>query len=107
MPKLPETATPGWVRKSLAQGAPPAGVTDAGKPECWNAQYASKGEANVWACGYAAEGSAFEAMQKGRSEADTVKFQEGRFYVVVQWRGASRDEITALVRAIQRNLKVK
>jgi hypothetical protein len=106
MPKLPETATPGWTRKSLVKGPSPAGL-DAAKAECWKAEYTSKGEAQVWACGFSSEGSAFEAVQKSRSEANTVRFQARRFYVVVQWNGVSRDEITALVRAVQRDLAAK
>lgn len=106
-PKLPESATPGWTRKSLAKTAVPAGVAGKTQPACWKAEYSTKGSAEVTACGFAAEAAAFEAMQKGRAEADTVKFQEGKFYVIVQWRGVSRDEITALVRAVQRDLKVK
>lgn len=106
-PKLPESATPGWTRKSLAKTAVPAGVAGKTQPACWKAEYSTKGSAEVTACGFAAEAAAFEAMQKGRADADTVKFQEGKFYVIVQWRGVSRDEITALVRAVQRDLKVK
>ena len=106
-PKLPETATPGWTRRSLAQTPPPAGLPGADRAECWKAEYASKGEAQVWACGYSSEGAAFEAVQKGRAEANTVKFQEGKYFVTVQWRGVSRDEITALVRAVQRDLKAQ
>ena len=75
--------------------------------EPYSARNTGQGSAGVWACGFASEGTAFEAMQKGRAEANTVKFQEGKFFVVVQWQGVSRDDITALVRAIQRDLKVK
>lgn len=106
-PKLPQSAAPGWTRKSLAKTATPAGIESKAKAECWKAEYASKGSAEVTACGFAAEGSAFEAMQKGRAEADTVKFQEGKFYVIIHWREVSQDEITSLVRAVQRDLKVK
>lgn len=106
-PKLPQSATPGWTRKSLAKTPVPPGVESKTAPECWKAEYTSKGSAEVIACGFAVESTAFEAMQKGKAEADTVKFQEGKYYVVVQWRGVSRDEITALVRAVQRDLKVK
>jgi hypothetical protein len=106
-PNLPETATPGWTRKSLTEGSSPAGLPSTAKAQCWKAEYASKGEAEVWACGFASEGAAFEAVQKGRAEANTVKFQEGKYFITVAWRGVSRDEITALVRAVQRDLKVK
>lgn len=74
---------------------------------CWKATYANTGQADVWACGYKSDTEAFEAVQKGRAEADTVKFQVGRFFVTVAWRNTSRDEITALVRAIQRDMKPK
>ena len=63
----------------------------------------------VWACGYlqSASGSAFNAEQRARAEADTVKFQEGKYLIVVSWRGGSRAEVTALIRGLQKALQVK
>ena len=106
-PKLPETATPGWTRKSLTKGESPAGLPSGAKAECWKAVYTSQGEADIWACGYASETAAFEAVQKGRAEADTVKFQIQQWFVTVKWRGVTRDQITALVRAVQRSMQPK
>ncbi len=83
------------------------GAPDGLTAECWKARYTGRGDAAVLACGFASEGTAFEAVQKSRAVADTVRFQEGQYYVVVHWSGATRDAITALVRAVQRALKVK
>lgn len=108
-PDLPESVTPGWARKSLEQAPAPAGLPEGSKPECWKAVYTGSGTASaeVWACGYTYGGGAFDAMQRTRAAADTVKFQEGKYLVLVKWAGGSKEEITALVRAVQRTLKVK
>jgi hypothetical protein len=76
-------------------------------PECWKAEYSSgsAGSAEAWICGYSRDGSSFDALQRTAAEANTVKFQEGRRLALVKWNGVSRDEITALVRALQRSIK--
>jgi len=103
-PDLPASVSPGWSRKSLAKSAVPGGVPDGGEPQCWKAEYEGSGKAEVWACGYRASGSAFDAAQRARAEADTVKFQESNYLVIVKWSGGSRTDLTALVRSIQKNL---
>ncbi len=108
-PDLPESVTPGWARKSLEPAAAPAGLPEGAKPECWKAVYtgSNNAAADVWACGFTSDGGAFDAVQRTRAAADTVKFQEGKYLVLVKWAGGSKEEITALVRAVQRVLKVK
>lgn len=66
--------------------------------------YSGGGSAEVFTCGYGNTGAAFDAVQRTRAEADTVKFQQGRYLIVVKWSGGSKEEITALVRAIQKSL---
>lgn len=46
-------------------------------------------------------------MQRARAAADTVKFQEDRYLVLVKWQGGSRDLVTTLVRALQKRLARK
>ena len=106
-PDLPESVSPGWKLSSFDRSAPPAGVSADGEPQCWKADYAGPGSAQVWACGYRASGSAFDAEQRARAEADTVKFQEGKYLVIVNWHGGSRTEVTALIRGLQKALQVK
>lgn len=36
-----------------------------------------------------------------------VKFQEGSYLVLVQWNNVSKENLTALVRAIQKALQLK
>jgi hypothetical protein len=105
-PDLPQSVSPGWAQKSFGQAAPPAGLPETSKPDCWKAVYAGKGSAEVWTCGYGNKGGAFDAAQRARAEADTVKFQEGKYLVIVKWSGSSREEITALVRALQKSMGV-
>jgi hypothetical protein len=84
---------------------PPARLPrQATPPVCWRADYASEGEATVWACGYRVSGSAFDAWQRMDSAANEVKFQKGRYLVIVQWNNVSHSGITALVGALQRSL---
>lgn len=106
-PELPQSVSPGWVQKSFAHSDPPAGLPGGQKTECWKADYAGTGMAHVWTCGFAAESAAFDAAQRFSSGADRVKFQTGKYLVVAEWNGASKTEITALVRAIQKALGTK
>lgn len=98
--------------KEFNPSQPPPDVPVSKSRECWKAVYVIADSANnasseIWICGYAAEGGAFDAMQRSRTEANKVKFQEGRFLVIAKWNGASRQDITTLVRAIQKNLQRK
>jgi hypothetical protein len=107
-PDLPQSVAPGWALKQFDPSAPPPGLPSGSTPQCWRADYASnagKGAAQVWICGYVHESSAFEAVQRARAEADTVKFQVDRYLTIVEWKGVSREEITALIRALQKALK--
>jgi len=104
-PDLPPSVTPGWTLKAFDRSAAPSGLPAGSVPQCWRADYASEGSAQVWICGYAQESSAFDAVQRARAEPDTVKFQVGRYLTIVQWKGVSREEITALIRAVQKALK--
>jgi hypothetical protein len=104
-PDLPQSVAPGWTLKAFDRSAAPSGLPAGSAPRCWRADYVSEGSAQVWICGYAEESSAFDAVQRARAEADTVKFQVGRYLTIVQWRGVSREEITALIRAVQKALK--
>jgi len=107
-PDLPISVSPGWSRVSYDQGPPPPGLPDGPAPECWKASYrGSEGTAEVWACGFRAEGSAFDALQRARAEANTVKFQKDRYLAIVRWNGSSRTDVTALVRAIQKALQMR
>jgi hypothetical protein len=107
-PDLPTSVSPGWSRVSYDQAAPPAGLPEGPTPECWRANYrGAEGTAEVSVCGFRAEGSAFNAMQRARAEANTVKFQEARYLAIVQWNGGSRADVTALVRAIQKALQMR
>lgn len=108
-PALPQSVSPGWTRTSLRRVGPPAGVPTSGAPQCWKAEYsgqaAPQSSADVWACWYSVSGSAFDAMQRARAAAQTVKFQEGNYLVLVNWNDAPKADLTALVRAVQKTLQ--
>jgi hypothetical protein len=106
-PELPESVSPGWKLMSLQATAAPAEVPAGGTPECWLANYAGAGAAQLWLCRYNAETGAFDAAQRARAEAQTVKFQEGAYLVLVKWNNTPKTDLTALIRAIQKTLGKK
>ncbi len=75
--------------------------------QCWKADYAGPGFAEVWICWYKATGNAFEAMQRARAEAQAVKFQEEHYFILVRWNNVPKVSLTALVRAIEKALQPK
>jgi hypothetical protein len=99
-PDIPDSISPGWKLSTLTKSAD-------GEPACWKAEYAGPGSAEVSICWYKATASAFEAVQRARAEAQTVKFQEEHYFVLVQWNNVSKANLTALVRAIQKALQPK
>lgn len=110
-PQLPQSVSPGWTRTSLRRVGPPAGIPTTGAPQCWKADYsgqaAPQSSAQVWACWYQVSGSAFDAMQRARAEAQSVKFQQGNYLVLVNWNDTPKAKLTALVRAVQKALPGK
>ena len=40
-----------------------------------------------------------------RAEAQTVKFQEDRYFILVKWNNVPRASLTALVRALEKALQ--
>lgn len=105
VPELPQSVSPGWTRTSFRASAFPAGIPATGTAHCWHADYSGQGTAEVWVCWYKVSGSAFDALQRGRAEAQAVKFQEGNYLVLVKWNAVPKANLTALVRAIQKALQ--
>lgn len=106
-PELPQSVSPGWKLSSFDRAAAPAGVPPEGSRECWKGDYSGPGAVSVWLCGYKVRESAFDAMQRARTEAQTVKFQEGSYLVLVRWNNVSKENLTGLVRAIQKAVQPK
>ena len=104
-PDIPDSVSPGWKLSSLDKSPLPSGVPSEGAPQCWKADYAGPGMAEAWICWYRAKANAFEAVQRARTEAQTIKFQEGPYLVLVKWNNAPKASLTALVRAIQKALQ--
>ena len=86
----------------MPAGIAPGGIPPDGLPACWKAEYAGQGSAEVWICAYKASTSAFDAVQRARAEAQTVKFQQGANLVLVKWNNVPKASLTVLVRAIQK-----
>src|ERR1017187_1391130 len=84
-PDLPQSVSPGWTLKTYEASPPPPGLPAGNAPDCWKAEYANTGAAQIWIGGYRVSGSAFDAVQRARAEADTVKFQEGKYLVIAKW----------------------
>ena len=105
-PELPSSISPGWSLKSFAEAPAPPDIAAAGSPICWRANYEGQGTAEVWVCGYRGEAGALDAVQRAPAEAQTIKFQEGKNFVLVRWNGAPKAGIEALVREIQNALGI-
>lgn len=58
------------------------------------------------ACSYP-PGGAFDAVQRVPAAAQEVKFEAGRYFVLVKWNNTSKADVTTLVRAIQKILPAK
>jgi hypothetical protein len=101
-PDLPQSVSPGWRLSSFDRSGAPEGVSADGEPQCWKAEYAGQGSAQVWTCWYKERANAFEAAQRTRAEAQAVKFQEGSYLVLVRWNNAPKANISALVRAVEK-----
>jgi hypothetical protein len=97
-PDIPDSVSPGWKLSSLTKSA--------GTPDCWNADYAGTGNAEVNICWYQAPGSAFDAVQRTPAEAQAVKFQVDHYFVLVKWNNVPKANLTALIRAIQKALQM-
>ena len=100
-PELPASVSPGWHLDSFASTPQPADLP--GSPECWKGSYSGQGAAEVLICGYP-QGGAFDAAQRARSEGQAVKFDQGRYFVLIRWNNSPKAVITALVRSIQKSL---
>jgi hypothetical protein len=101
-PDLPQSVSPGWKLTRFDKAAVPAGIPADGAPQCWKAEYAGEGSADVFTCWYKERGSAFEAVQRARTEAQSVKVQEGQYLVLVRWNGSPKANVAALVRAVEK-----
>jgi hypothetical protein len=117
-PNLPESVSPGWKLTSLDRSTAPPYVpypssrhspvegqqVSARGRDCWQANYAGADTAQIRICRYSATDGAFDAWQRVRADAGTVKFQEREYLVLVKGNGAPEADLTALMRAIQQAL---
>jgi hypothetical protein len=90
-----------WQRKSLRDIAPP-------KPSvvrAFEAGYEGAGKLTVDLYEAKVSGTAFEMTQHWRAAPNTVVFDKGRCFVVVQWVQADRKALRAFVRALQKGLE--
>jgi hypothetical protein len=71
------------------------GIPPDGSLAGWKAENAGAGPAEVWICAYKASTSAFDAVQRARAEAQTVKFQQGASLVLVKWNNVPKASLTA------------
>jgi hypothetical protein len=110
-PDLPQSVSPGWKLASLDHSPVPPEIPATGSPDCWKAVYKGDGNpestADMWVCHYTVEGGAFDAVQRTRAEAQSVKFQQGKYFVLVKWDATQKASLSALVRTIQKTLPAK
>jgi len=96
---LPPSAGGVWQRKDPIREIPPPKATVA---RAFEADYEGAGKLTVDLYETKVSGTAFEMTQHWRASPDTVFFDKGRYFVVVKWRQADRQALTAFVRTLQK-----
>lgn len=104
-PEIPDSVSPGWKLVSLNRVLLHPVSPDDAAPDCWKADYRGTGSAEVSICWYQATAGAFDALQRTPAEAQTVKFQEGHYFILVSWNDVPKANLTALVRALEKALQ--
>ena len=61
----------------------------------------------VWICWYKVARQRIRCRAAARAEAQAVKFQEGSYLVLVKWNDVPKANLTALVRTIQKSVRIK
>ena len=108
MPDLfPETAAGQWHRTSLRDlpaGESPDPVSRTSIDRIQTATYQGPGrvEARVYRLSSPAVG--LDVVQRWHPSADTVFFNQGRYFVVVKWQEAERQALQAFVRELETRL---
>jgi hypothetical protein len=108
MPDLfPEVAAGDWHRtwlRDLSAGESPDPVprTSIDRIETAGYQGPGKLEARVYRLSSPAVG--LEVVQRWHPSADTVFFNQGRYFVVVKWQEAERQALQAFVRELETRL---
>jgi hypothetical protein len=108
MPDLfPETAAGQWHRTSLRDlpaGESPDPVSRTSIDRIQTATYQGPGkiEARVYRLTSPAVG--LDVVQRWHPSADTVFFNQGRYFVVVKWQEAERQALQAFVRELEARL---
>jgi hypothetical protein len=103
-PDMPRSVAPGWTLASFSPAEKPSDITSDPPVACWKGAYTGPGPVDFWICAYRASGSAFDAAQRSRAEAQTVKFQVGSDLVLVKWGDVPKTDLQALIRQIQKTL---
>jgi hypothetical protein len=107
---FPEVAAGEWRRTSLrdlAGGESPDPVPRTSVDHVQIATYEGPGklDARVYRLSSAAVG--VDLAQRWHPSADTVFFNQGRYFVVVKWQGAERKALQAFVRELEGRLSIK
>jgi hypothetical protein len=65
---------------------------------------AGPGAAEIFLCRYSATSGAFDGWQRARADAQTVKFQEGKYLVLVKSKDTPNANLVLLMRALEASL---
>lgn len=90
-----------WHRASLRDIAPPNNSIVGG----FQAAYEGPGKLTVDLYEAKVSATAFEMVQHWRAVADTIVFDEGKYFVTVKWEHADRQALTGFVRILQKQLE--
>jgi hypothetical protein len=107
-PKVPRSAPFGWQLKSVtatAKESVPEIVRQIGFRNSWRAEYVGPGVAHADLYRLNSEAAGLEMTQRWRPRANTVTLFERRYFIVVAWEQVDRAALTALITAIQKDLR--
>jgi hypothetical protein len=106
-PEFPATVAGGWHLKSsqlFPAAAAPEFERQIGTRGWWKALYEGTGSATVDVYELTSSAGGLEMVQKWRPAADTVVWYTPQYFVVVRWHGGDKAMVSALIRALEKQL---
>ncbi len=105
---FPETAASVWRRaaaRSLPVSEAPDPVPRTSVERIQTAVYEGPGKLEARVYELSSFGVGLNLVQRWRPSADTVFFQQGRYFVVVKWQAADRKALQDFVRELEKRLR--
>jgi hypothetical protein len=92
------------ITQSLPAATAPEFERQIGTRGWWKALYKGPGAATVEVYELTSSAGGLEMVQRWRPAADTVVWYTPQYFVVVRWHGGDRTMVSALIRALEKQL---